>query len=137
MKLFIDIKLIALGLVIGWASMDVVSNISQNYAVYDFLDRKLDWSILKPTSMQDWKTVDARVQLSPKLDDKGNDSCLFVLPVIPEYSIVSNLEDGTKLCCSVSESSVFIPYKETDEATEYFCGNYPNHQIVRILKNQP
>ncbi|HBC3592744.1 hypothetical protein R7D97_25425 [Vibrio sp. Vb5031] len=137
MKLFIDLKLIALGLAIGWAAKNVVSNVTQNYAVYGFLDRQMDWSILKPTSMQDWPSVDARVELSPKMDGKGNDSCLFVLPVKPEYSIVSKLEDGTKLCCSVSDSSVFVPYRETEEATEYFCGNYPNQQIVRVLKNQP
>ncbi|EGQ7975606.1 hypothetical protein I7Z51_004588 [Vibrio parahaemolyticus] len=136
-KLFIDIKLIALGLAIGWLSKEAVSNVSQNYAVYRFLDRELSWSILKPNSMQNWATRDARIVLTPKPDEKGNNSCLYVLPVKPEYSVVSKLEDGTKLCCSISESSVFIPYRETAEATEYYCGTYPNQQVVRVLKTYP
>lgn len=135
MKFFSEIKVILIGGAIGLTSTDVLSNLAQNYLVAEFLEKPaFSWSLLKPTRYQTWPTEDVREALGRKRDASGRMSCIHVQPIFPEYHITSTLADGSQICCSVGESSVMVPVMDREGSTDYFCGHYPEHQVVRVIK---
>lgn len=135
MKFFSEIKAILIGGAIGLTATDVASTLAQNYHVAEFLEiPTISWSILKPTKYQEWPTQDVREALGQKKDASGRMSCIHVLPISPEYQVTSTLEDGSRICCSVGENTVMVPVMEHDDSTDYFCGSYPDQQVVRVMK---
>lgn len=135
MKFFSEIKAILIGGVIGLTATDVARTLAQNYHVAEFLEMPtISWTILKPTKYQDWPTQDVREALTQKRGASGRLSCIHVLPVSPEYQVTSTLEDGSRICCSVGDNSVMVPVMEHEDSTDYFCGSYPDQQVVRVMK---
>ena len=130
----INYKTILLGLLISIFIKDVISKVSYNYQVEKFFGRSgLSINVFYPIKYQDWPLTDVRASLLQEMDESGAYSCLHVIPVEPAYQITTTLSDGTKACCSIQES-LNIPFKRTTDGVEYFCGEYPNQQIVRVLK---
>lgn len=135
MRLIHNAKAVAVGVLIAVFAKDIASNAAHNYLVESFLgDEGLKVAIFLPEKYQQWPKMDVRVELAEKLDDSGSLSCLHVLPISPEYQITSVVDDGTKLCCSVEGGSVYVPILAREDSTDYFCGHYPNQQVVRVMK---
>lgn len=134
----LNIKSLLVGLFIAVFAKDIASNALHNYAVEKFLGNDgLKLSILLPTNSQVWKVVDVKETLSAAVDMKGESSCVHMKPIAPEYQITSILEDGTKICCNISKSkpSMLVPYRELPNgSTDFLCGYYPDHQVVRVDK---
>jgi hypothetical protein len=132
---FLNAKAIAVGALIAMFAKDIASNAAHNYNVDTFLGKSgLSFGVFLPEKYQEWPKRDVREALTERRDESGSLSCLHVRPVSPEYQITSTLEDGTKICCSLDSSSVLVPTREYEHSIEYFCGHYPNHQVVRVMK---
>lgn len=133
--MFLNAKAIAVGVLIAVFAEDIASNAAHNYKVDTFLGKSgLSASIFLPEQYQEWPKRDVREALIERRDESGEVSCLHVLPISPEYQITSILADGTKVCCSLAGSSVLVPAREREDYIEYFCGHYPNQQVVRVMK---
>lgn len=136
MKFRIEIWSIAIGIGIGVFATDLAGNFFQNYYISSFLGAaEVRFSMLKPHRYLNWPSKDVRDDLSLKEDSSGRKSCVHVTPIEPEYLVTSELEDGTKICCSLGGNSTVVPIKEDKEGIEYFCGKYPDQQVVRVSKN--
>ncbi|OMO33356.1 hypothetical protein BCT46_14825 [Vibrio sp. 10N.261.46.E8] len=136
MKLRIEIWSIVIGIGIGVFATDIAGNFFQNYYISSFLGQaEISFSMLKPQRYLDWPSKDVRGDLSLKADGSGRKSCVHVTPISPEYLVTSELEDGTKICCSLGGKSTVVPIKEDKDSIEFFCGEYPDQQVVRVSKN--
>lgn len=133
MKIRVEIWSIAIGLGIGIFATDLAGNFCQNYLISNFLGHdEWSFSMFKHHEKLGWPSKDVRDELSLKLDSSGRKSCVHVTPVEPEYLVTSELNDGTKICCSLGGASPLVPVKVRENVTEYFCGEYPHQQIVSV-----
>lgn len=131
--MFIDVKLIVVGVFLGYMAKEGGGNMLHNIHVYEFLGRDLGVDIFIPSYLQDWSTVDVREALKPRLSQTGEASCIYAIPVKPLFQITTSLQTGD-VCCSIENGEYSAPFISTDSYIEYFCGSYPNQQIVRVMK---
>lgn len=131
MRVFFNIIAITIGGIAGIFATDIGSNMIHKYRVYSFLEK----SVFSLDSLKepDWNTQDARIYLTKKLDESGKLSCTHVIPIQPEYQILTTLKDGSEVCCDLKPGPFYIPVSEKAGFTDYYCGLYPNQQIVRVF----
>ena len=132
---FSNVKAIAIGGLIGFFATDVCVVIANNFCVNTFLERSaFSLDTLMPAKYQDWPKKDVRLVLSRMDDGRGHMSCLHVTPIKPTYQVVSTLDTGKQVCCSIlSGDALEVPVLRRDNSTDYYCGTFPNQQIVRVM----
>lgn len=127
----LNFKTVVVGAVFGVFSAYYVGTVAQNFTINRFLGRSLSLDIFK-TSYNVGPTRDARKYLKANTKLEPHMQCIHVTPIEPEYQTTSTLDDGTKLCCSLRNASVYVPYRETSTKVDYLCGKFPYQQIVRV-----
>ncbi|HIF9065304.1 hypothetical protein [Photobacterium damselae] len=122
--------LLAFGLTRG------VENTIDNYNIAKIANVSfLNPAYLLPVTFNGWSMVDARKVLAPKLDKKGEGSCVHVTPVYPSYQTITTLSDGKKVCCDIDPKRLNIPVVENNGSYYFYCGSFPNQQVVSLPVN--
>lgn len=132
----LNIKAVVLGLMLGLGSPYIAMQIASNISIMNFLGEPIiSWKLFLPPSLENWSNASVLGVLTQRLDSSGSYSCIHVIPIYPKYQVISVLPDNIKACCNTN-NSLFVPAVNKDGFSDYYCGTYPNQQIVRVINSK-
>lgn len=85
-----------------------------------------------PLEYNSWEMVDATTYLKPRKNRLGQYGCIHVIPVAPKYQTITTLTNGDRVCCDISPKTVLIPTAKHSGSYYFYCGNYPEQQVVSL-----
>ena len=131
-----NFKIWIAGIGLSFFCIVAASNSVHIYKVKEFYGLEpLSGDLLKPKGRVEWPLLtDPFPALEPRVDSLGHLNCSFVLPIEPSYHATSTFADDTKLCCITQNKPRKIPTIVASDHTDYFCGTYPDYQIVRVSR---